>query len=438
MYDSIYWNTACLIVNSGSLEAADDKSTDYAKTAAALGDIISNNTVVSLVDINNSDFGFVPDVKNNAILFGMKALPRVNVDIINRIKANRPYKSIKDFMNKCVVNKSVMFSLIKAGAFDEVDKSWANPAKPIRIQTMAYYVSYACEPKSKLTLQNFSTLMQRKLLPESLDLQQKTFNFNKYLKKYRKVGEYYCFDNVSEEFFNKNFLSKDADKLEVINGHVCINQKVWDKIYKKCMDTARTYLKENESEVLGKLNTSLFQEVWNKYCTGSTSAWEMESLCFYHGKHELADVDTAEYGIVPFETLPEQPEVETYFKRGGNQIPIFRLTKIMGTVIAKDDNHSSISLLTIENKVVTVKFTREYYAMYSKQVSERQEDGTKKVMEKSWFVRGTKVMITGFRRDDTFVAKRYKRTPTHQLYKILNVDDNGKLLMTNERYDTKE
>ena len=43
-------------------------------------------------------------------------------------------------------------------------------------------------------------------------------------------------------------------------------------------------------------------------------------------------------------------------------------------------------------------------------------------------------MITGFRRDDMFVAKTYKNTPTHQIYKILNVEDNGDVLLTHTRY----
>ena len=72
--------------------------------------------------------------------------------------------------------------------------------------------------------------------------------------------------------------------------------------------------------------------------------------------------------------------------------------------------------------------------MFNRQLSEKQEDGTKKVMEKGWFGRGTKVLVTGFRRDDTFVAKSYSRTPTHQLYKITKVNEDGSLELIHERY----
>ena len=49
------------------------------------------------------------------------------------------------------------------------------------------------------------------------------------------------------------------------------------------------------------------------------------------------------------------------------------------------------------------------------------QDGTKKVIEKSWFKRGTKIMVTGFRRDDQFIGKVYSNTEGHQLYKITDV-----------------
>ena len=48
-----------------------------------------------------------------------------------------------------------------------------------------------------------------------------------------------------------------------------------------------------------------------------------------------------------------------------------------GTVISKNDAHSSIVLLTTTG-VVTVKFTKDYFAMFGRQISEKQEDGTKK------------------------------------------------------------
>ena len=187
-WNPIYWNTACLVVNSGSLEEDDieffededgdiigsgkkESTTDYAKLATALGEIIEQGIKVSLVDINKSDYSFKPDVDNNQILFGMKALSNVNSPAIEEIKANRPYTSIKDFMNKCNLKKTTMISLIKGGAFDNLETEWAaavnvNP----RILVMSYYISKISEPKSRLTLQNFNGLMERQLIPASLKI----------------------------------------------------------------------------------------------------------------------------------------------------------------------------------------------------------------------------------------------------------------------------
>ena len=71
-FNPIYWNTACLIVNSGATDETAGKSTDYGKIAKAIGDIMSSGIQVSLANINKSDFGFKPDVENNQILYGLK------------------------------------------------------------------------------------------------------------------------------------------------------------------------------------------------------------------------------------------------------------------------------------------------------------------------------------------------------------------------------
>ena len=452
-WNPIYWDTACLVVNSGSLEEDDNEydededgtiisapkkkesSTDYAKLAKALGEIIAANIKISLVDINHSNYGFEPDIENNQILFGMKALNSVGAPVIEKIMGGRPYKSFKDFLNRCPLNKTAMISLIKAGAFDNLEKEWAKELNiEPRILIMVYYLSIVSEPKSKLTLQNFNGLIEKGLIPNELNYEIRTFAFNKYLKKNKK-GEYYLL-NINSQDLDFYADLYDNEGLEIVNGIPCIKQKTWDKIYKNIMDAAREWLKENQQKALLEYNTILFKEAWDKYAKGSISAWEMEALCFYYHDHELINVNNQKYGIVNFNDLSTYPVVDKTFKRNGKQIPIYKLYKIAGTVISKNDNRHSISLLTT-NGVVNVKFTKEYYALFGRQLSQVQSDGTKKVMEKGWFVRGTKLLITGFRRDDTFVSKNYKSNGGHQLYKILNV--NGKNLeITHERYGQTE
>lgn len=447
-WNPIYWNTACLVVNSGSLEETEfeeddegnvskkaEKSTDYAKVAKALGDIIQAGIKVSLVDINKSDYSFIPDAKNNQILFGMKALSNVGGPIIEQIISGRPYGSFMDFMNRCPLNKSAMISLIKAGAFDKLELQLARELKvEPRYLIMTMYLSKVSEPKQKLTLQNFNGLLQKDLIPDELDFQKRVFNFNKFLKAEKKVGKYYVFDDACLKFYEQFF---DYNLLEVINGYTCILQTTWDKIYKKEMDAARDWLKDNQEAMLKRFNTLLFKEAWDKYAIGNLSSWEMEALCFYYHEHELSKLDTFRYGIVDFYELNPEPAVAYYFKRNGKDIPIFQTFKIVGTVISKNDTKASISLLTTSG-IVTVKFTKDYYAMFGRQISEKQDDGTKKVMEKGWFQRGTKLMITGFRRDDQFVAKSYTHTATHQLYKINLINNGQDMELVHERYGQEE
>ena len=419
-WPSLFWNCACLRVNSASMDdSADDKASDYAKIAKAIGQTRARGIKVSLVDINKSSFGFEPDLKNNQILFGMKGLSRVNGETIDAIIAGRPYKSFKDFLKRCPLNKTIMISLIKAGAFDnlEIDAARKLGIEP-RMLIMTYYISIASEPKKKLNLQNVNGLIQKGILPDSLDFEKRVFNFNKYLKAYQKSGEYFIFNQTCEEFYNKYF---NPDILEVVNGVTGIKQKEWDKIYKREMETIKEWLASNQTSALKRYNYILFKECWDKYATGNISSWEMESLCFYYHDHELAQVDTTKYGLSDFFSLPKTPEVDYYFKRGGAQIPIFKTSKIIGTVLSKNDTRHSIDLLTTTG-VVNVKFTKDHYAMYNRQLSEVGEDGTKHVVESGWFKRGVKLMLTGFRRDDQFVVKTYSHTPTHSIYKITEVN----------------
>ena len=449
-WNPIYWDTACLVVNSGSLEDEDDneydedgqsvkkkeQSTDYGKIAKAIGEIINDGIQFSLIDINKSDYGFKPDVKNNQILFGMKALNGVGSPIIEQMKANRPYVSFKDFLNRCPLNKTAMISLIKAGAFDNLEQD-TRGIEP-RIFIMAYYLSLTSEPKKKLNLQNFSSLINLNLIPQELSFQKKVFNFNKYLKEYKwkedNKNYYYIPHEYAINFYFNNLDPNSIDK--VLNGVPMIEQKNWDKIYQKIMDAARDWLKENQEQVLKEMNQKLFQMEWDKYAKGSISAWEMSSLCFYYHDHELKNIDNQKYGIVNFDNLSASPVVDYFFKKNGVQIPIYKLCRIAGTVIGKNDTRHLVTLLTTSG-VVNVKLTRDYYAMFNRQISEVNEKGEKKVKEKGWFTRGIKLLVTGYRRDDTFVAKKYKSTGGHQLYKITEVIGHN-ISLTATRYGMEE
>jgi DNA polymerase-3 subunit alpha len=72
-------------------------------------------------DINTSDVNFTPS--QNGIRFGLAAIKNVGETAIISIVANKPFKSLFDFCERVdlrTVNKRVVESLIKAGAFDSV------------------------------------------------------------------------------------------------------------------------------------------------------------------------------------------------------------------------------------------------------------------------------------------------------------------------------
>ena len=376
---------------------------------------------LTLVDINRSDFSFKPDAENNQILYGMKAMLNVGEDIIRETIKNRPYKSPRDFINKVKINKQAMVSLIKGGAFDNMMD---------RKLCMGWYLWETCDKKKKLNLQNMASLIKYQLIPAEEDEAKRIYEFTRYLKAICKyTTTYYKLDQIALDFLAE--MGYD-DIVEIENGQFILNIKTWDKVYQGWMDSLRLWISNNQETLLKELNKIIFKEEWDKYATGNLSSWEMEALCFYYHEHELANVDTNRYGFVDFYSLPEDPVVEKTFNRGGKDINIFKLYKICGTCIAKDKNKSTISLLTT-NGVVNVKFRKEYFAMFDKQISERGDDGVKHVIQKSWFNRGNMIVVQGIRSGDDFIVKKYQSTGGHQLYRIEEIFKDGSLVLTDSR-----
>lgn len=427
-FNPIYWNTAFLIVNSGSISIEDGDQSDYSKIAKAIGEIRNAGIKVSLVDINKSEFGFKPDADGNQILFGLKGLQNVGDDLIKLIIERRPYCSMLDFINKVGPNKQAMIALIKGGAFDQFKS---------RKRTMAEYLWLTCDKKKRLTLQNMPGLIKYNLLPEDEPHQimaRRVFEFNRYLKAQCKGPDQ---DSFFLDARAIDFIS-ELNQEELIEGDNKVNKKTWDKkVYQPWMDVFRSWISENKDEILMNLNTLIFRDDWNKYAQGTISAWEMEALCFYYHDHELAALNKFKYGIVNFFDLSPEPIVEKTFRRGQADIPIYKIFRICGTCIAKNKTKSTVYLLTLDG-VVPVKFRQEYFSLFDKQISERKEDRSKKILEKSWFNRGNMIMVQGIRREDNFIAKKYNSTPGHTIYHIDDIDEQGNITLRSDRKQSAE
>lgn len=472
-YPTILWDCACLIADSGGAEKEDDNDeneqgineefydssigifeeqekedeeseedeteaktvkkkkankVNYGKIATAIGKMTSEGVRIEATDINRSKYTFAPDVRQNKIIYGLSGINKVGDEIVKQIIENRPYQSIEDFISKVKINKPQMVNLIKSGAFDSL---YDND----RLRAMAIYIDLISDKKKRITLQNMKMLMEFELIPNEYDLQCRVYNFNKYLKKF-KEGIYYGINPVAFNFYTEHF---DMDLLipsDIEEFIFLIKQTDWDKIYKKQMDIIRPFIQKNNEELLNAINVRLRNDLWDKYCDGNISKWEMDSISCYIHEHELKGLKNGLYGLSDYAKLSEDPEVSYEFraKDTGKKIPLFKIHRIAGTVLDKDKAKKTVTLLTTSG-VVSVKIFGDAFTHYDKQLSEKRPDGTKKVVEKSWLSRGNKIIVTGIRREDNFIAKKYKNTPHHLVELIESIDEKGYIKTQKERIE---
>ena len=448
-YPIVYWNTACLSINGGADDSLDDnKSTNYGKLSIAIANMQRDGVVIGLPTINEAKFEFLPDAKNNSIIFALKGMNGIGDDVAHLILEHAPYKSIEDFCERLIDTKLVkngqMVKLIKGGCFTKLDSE-------DRTKTMKWFLyNYTFEPCSGLTMQQFNKMKELDFIPESMDLPLRMINFKNYVldeeglyekhinegKKIPKRGYhdgYYILDNNSQPFFKQHFTE---DSVVDIKGEYYI---VSEKKFTKEADSYIRPLKEWMSlpETLEAYNDRLFQEIWNKHAEGSVPHWNMEALCYYDGEHELEHVDEKTYGIVNFFDLPEEPEPYEWYTRyidgQPKAIPKYKISRIAGTVLDNDKNHCIVTILT-KYGVVNVKHNKGRYAFYNKTISEEDGNGKKKRLEESWFKRGNILTFQGIRRSDVFVPMVYSDTIyKHTVNLIQEVREDGSLLIQSER-----
>ena len=440
----IYWNCACLTVNASANEDVEDnKSTNYGKIAKAIGDMQHHGVKFALPDINTAKFGFAPDQKNNQIIFGLKGINAVGDDIVQQVIQNRFYSSFENFMSKNGVGSidtKSMINLIKAGCFDSFGD---------RREIMMDYIVALTKAKVQaktdgLTLANLPKAQSMNVIPKKFDFEMRLIAFRKYAfnDKFKVDKGLYLLDQSGRTFFD-NYLyqvfSEGTEYQYCPDGVVLVKSK-FEKWYKNAIQPLKDYLGTDECvDNYNKASYDAFaNDVWDKYCTGNISHWEMSSLSFYYHEHELARVNKNYYELSDYEDIPTQPivtGVETKKSKSGEEITWerYKLYKIVGTVLDKNANKNYITLLTTTG-VVTVKFYSGQFTNYDKQLSKKNPDGSKTVIEKSWFQRGNLLLITGIRRNDIFYPKRYfDSVYQHTVCLIEEVSPNGMLRLKYER-----
>ncbi|HCL4455136.1 TPA: DNA polymerase III subunit alpha [Clostridium botulinum] len=475
-YNMLFWNCSVLTINAGAGENELDnnenkkktKITNYGKIATAIGQMQNRGVKVASPHINKAKFGFTPDENANEIIFGLKGISGVGDDAAYEIINHRPYNSLIDFHEKLVKtkkevilstgkkqNKSLVpfgttISLIKAGAFDSIEK------EKNREQIMRNYLKLNFPDKKTLDMRATENVANLGIVPQQHKLAIRVNGFKNYVvtknnfikqDEEKKSKQWYILKGHNEittqktiNFFQTYFMDdmkENEDYYYDEQGNIIFSCKLkstgFEKVFDKLTKDFKQWLKS--SDCLDRYNNFLFKEKWEKYASGNVSKWEMDSLSFYYHKHELANVNKEKYFIRNFSDLPEEPIIQSYGKYKDREYPIFKLYRIAGTVLDKDKNKHMVTLLTINGEVVTLKFYSGQFSFYDKTISEQNDNGDKTTIEESWFKRGQLIIVSGYRRNDVFKPKKYKDSAfQHTVYKIIEVGENGELSFQTERY----
>lgn len=449
-YPIIYWNCANLISDSGG----EDGNTNYGKVATAIGNMRKAGISVALPDINRVRFGFHPDVPNNEIVYGLKGIQGIGTAIANAIVSKQTYSSMWDFYQKMQEYKTeadenkfgdnAMITLIKAGCFDKLEN------RP-REEIMRDFIKSISNPVKKLQMSNIEDLNTLELLtPAQKSKELRFYRFKNYVlqKKnlVKQVGKsastgYYKLDHkFAEPYFYEYFETdmiegKDYEYTE--DGYIAVKRGSLERVFDKLMTDFKSEVLTN-TKFLDIINENRFNAVWEEKAQGTVSKWEMDSLSYYYHEHELAHVNREKYKIVDFDKLATEPEIaDTYFYRGQAK-PRYKLVRVCGTVIDKDKNHNTVTLLTPDG-VVVVRFYKGQFGFYDREISSLDENGKKTKLEKSWFKRGTKLLVTGHRNGEQFIPRKYNDSIyRHTVQLIKDISDDGILSLQSDRIDVNK
>lgn len=443
-YPAIYSQCAALLVDSSSNEGNESDSVDYGAVATSVCQAKNQGVKFIPVSINSAEKGFSPDEKNNLIITGFKGIVGINNEFSDTIIANRPYKSVQDFVEKLNPLKTQMLSLIKAGAFDEFN--------PKREEVMIWYINYTLNQeynnKTKLDGRDLQKSIDLNILPDKYHIYNRYYNFNKYITSsefvYKKENRKTLLiaKGVAMTFFEQHYvpdLQENTD-YEYTKDGIIFNKTAYNKIYKANLQKALDFI--NSAEFIEGYNRSVlnlkFYEIWEKYCKGSVKDWEFDAYNYYLGEHALCKVNTEKYNISCFKDLPTQPIIEEEYEYKGRTCYKYKISRICGVVIDNNRVKHSVTLLTHDNEIVKLKYYAGQFINYNTKIT-AEENGKKVVKDDSWFKRGNLLLLTGYRIDDIFKPKTYKNSVyRHSTSLITDYNDNGSITVRELRYGEKE
>lgn len=456
-YPRILWETAVLTIDSEADEEDENSgSTPYGKIARSICTLKANGTNIQSPDINKSRYGYTPLIEENTILIGLRAISGIGDDIVREIINGRPYTSFKQFYEyhsngiwdgeidedgskiyrNSLVTKSKMISLIKAGCFDFDTKN--------RVNLMKWLAAWETPTKTELALANVPKCIELGVsIPNEII---KPYKFKKYAlskqffycnNENAKSKKDYILDAYSRDYFEKNYMDKLKEEVDYyyVGDDIIVIDKSLEKAMKSEIEKLKEYL--SRESVIKEFNTNSMKATYKAMIEiEDVNRWAMESISFYDRNHELEYANLEDYNVTSFNDLPYEAEFELK-KKGKREWRQYKLSRIAGTIIDCDHNKNILSLLTIDG-VVNVRFNKGQYAHYKQNISE-VIDGKKVTLEKPFFARGNMILVSGYRREDEFVAKKYaKSIYQHTVCLIEKINEDGSLDLKLERYNPNE
>ena len=362
-FTPLYWQNACLIVDSGGNDGGGNN--DYGRISRAASSLHGK---VMPPDINESGLNFTPLPRRDKILFGLNPISGLRKDILESIIEYRPFNSIEDFMDKTGATVNQTEILIKAGAFNEIYK------KSPRDIMVDFVDKIAVSERDSLNMTNFLDVYTNELIDT---------------EKYKDKYLLYMFrgaarlKNNSNPNFNKHFLENlsfiahDYDD----NGNIVPDMKEFERYYDKEMDVIRDLLKR--SDVIDAYNQLKKREYWIENCLGSIESWQMETISFYPNRHEFDYIPVNKH--FPISNFSQMTEKGV----------------IAGTVIDKDKPKSLIYIST-KDSVVTVKMWRNVFNKYDEVITNGKKGKDRVIYDDTWFKRGTRLVLVGRKQGEQF------------------------------------
>lgn len=446
-WNPLYWQCACLCVNSGSYvgdigdedsaeeeaEEPEDSETpetetakrhvapNYGKIARAISDAQRAGVHIELPDINRAQEDFVPDIENNSILYSLRAINVVSEDLMAAIIANRPYTGIKQFFYSVRPTPLQMIGLIKAGCFDNLEKMSR------RAQLLQFLHLLADEKyplKDKLTIVQVKKAIELGWRPEWAENMVRMVKFQAYVakncldlpnKRLVLSGKTYEFFKI---FFEKQLNLTKNEYSFLPDGTVAVKQTAFKRVYEKSVAPLVDFFNTDEGRrVFQELQQAEFiNDLMARKCDGTPERWEFETMCFYGERHELAGVNRGKYNVGVFNQLPEQSDNKT------------RPVALVGVVADTNNTRHIVTLLTPDG-IVDVKFFASAYAQYNQRISVVDPTTKKKtVVDESWLKRGNRLIIYGVRSENMFRIRRDTSTGYARMIGLIdNIGGDGSL-----------